>query len=397
MARVFIDGFEAGDLKLWNTIGAGAGLVAAATGMDGSYCLHLASGGTTYYIQKTLPSNSEYYFAFRYRPSNDGSSRGMISFWSGGTLIGKLIRIGAAGLLVAYRGTTVIATGTTPLAIDTTYLIEVRFKPANSPDGVFHVKINGLLPLDIEFNGDSTDGAATIDAVRLGHGDSASTNVYAYFDNLVVDNAAWPGNTKIQAIKPTGAGASSHSAWAADTVIDLNEVRKPTVFNGFEYECTARADDFKTGAVEPVWGIVVGATTDDDTNITWTCRVGAWNPSTGDNYACVDEVPPSETDYVSLNHIGNVDTYAAGDLVGAIGSVKCVQVQALAKAEGEPTPTNLQLVLRSGGTDYVGSSHEVPNTNAAQLASIWVTDPATAAAWIESGINDMEIGVKAVA
>jgi len=213
----------------------------------------------------------------------------------------------------------------------------------------------------------------------------------------VVDDAVWPGNTLIQAIVPTGDGNSTHANWAAHTVIALNERRKPTVFNGCEYECTARAGDYKTAPVtQPTWPIVEGSEVVDD-QITWTCRVGAWNPSTGSNYACVDEKPPSETDYIAVNHIGNVDTYAAGNLVGTIGQVKCVQLQALAIVEGEPTPTNLQLAIRSGGADYFGSSHAVPNTASTQLASLWPTDPATGLAWTESGVNAMEIGVKAVA
>jgi hypothetical protein len=124
--------------------------------------------------------------------------------------------------------------------------------------------------------------------------------------------------------------------------------------------------------------------------------VGAWSPSTGDNYACVEEVPASETDYVKVNAIGNIDTYAAGNLVGTVGSVKCVQVQALAISEGAPTPTRLQLVARSGAVDYFSADILVPATSAT-LANIWETDPATAAAWTEGGVNAMEIGVKAVA
>lgn len=60
--------------------------------------------------------------------------------------------------------------------------------------------------------------------------------------------------------------------WVLDTVIALNEVRRPTTANatGFYYECTVRAGDFKTGGTEPTWGTTLGGTTVDDA-ITWTC------------------------------------------------------------------------------------------------------------------------------
>ena len=147
----------------------------------------------------------------------------------------------------------------------------------------------------------------------------------------MIDNAAWPGNTKIQAIKPAGAGNSTQ-----------------------------------------------------------------WTPSAGDNYACVDEVPPSESDFVSTNTIGHLDLYAAGDLVGTIGSVKCVQLQALAKAEGSPSPHNLQLAVRTNGADYFSGDKAVPSSST-QLSNLWEANPATAAPWQEAEVNAMEIGMKAVA
>lgn len=62
------------------------------------------------------------------------------------------------------------------------------------------------------------------------------------------------------------------AAWLADTVQALNSWRRPTVANGFIYECTARAGDFKTDpATEPVWPTTVGNTVVDD-QVTWTCR-----------------------------------------------------------------------------------------------------------------------------
>ena len=327
MARVFIDGFEAGDLKLWDLV-VGAWIVTGIAGMDGTYCLSCDSFGD-YYAHKYVPAAPEYYLAFRYRGSSASYASSICYFFNGTTQLARLRRNPSSGFLEIRRGTgygTVLATGAIAVNVGTPFLIEVHYKPHNT-EGVFQVKVGGIL--DIDFAGDTTDGATAIDAIRLG-GDGG---YYAscWFDNVVVDDAAWPGNTKIQAIKPTGAGNSTQ-----------------------------------------------------------------WTPSAGANYACVDEVPPSESDFITTNTIGHLDLYAAGDLAGAIGSVKCIQVQALAKAEGSPSPHNLQLAVRTNGADYFSGDKAVPSSST-PLSNLWEANPDTEAPWQEAEVNAMEIGAKAVA
>jgi hypothetical protein len=310
-------------MKLWDTVSGGT-VPAAVAGMDGSYNLLL---DITDFVQKVLPEDDEYYVAFRWRSPNN-YNLALITFYNGATALGWLGRAATTGILTVYIGTgsgSPLLSSASGLSINTTYLVEVRFKPLNS-GGVFQVKINGILVID--FSGDTTPGATTITSIKLG---SQTYYGWAYFDNIVVDNAAWPGNTKIQAIVPTGAGTAAQ-----------------------------------------------------------------WTPSAGANYECVDEVPASEADYIQTNTVDHLDTYAVGDLVGTIATVKCVQAQALAIAEGAPTPPDIQLAVRSGGTDYFSADKQVP-TGSAQLSHLWETDPATAAAWLEAGVNAMEIGVKAVA
>jgi len=327
MARVFIDGFEAGDLKLWDLV-VGAYLSSGVSGMDGTYCLN-CDGFGDYYAHKYLAAAPEYYLAFRYRGSSAQYASSMCYFFNGTTQLARLRRNPSSGLLGIRRGTgsgTLLATGAIAVNVASPILIEVHYKPHNT-EGVFQVKVGGIL--DIDFTGDTTDGTTAIDGIRVG-GDGTYYSS-CWFDNVVVDNAAWPGNTKIQAIKPAGVGNSTQ-----------------------------------------------------------------WTPSAGGNYQCIDEVPPSESDFVSTNTIGHLDLYAAGDLAGTIGSVKCLQLQALARAEGSPTPHNLQLAVRTNGADYFSGNKAVPSSSA-QLSSLWEANPATAAPWQEAEINAMEIGVKAVA
>ena len=328
MARGFIDGFEAGDLKLWNLV-VGAYLSSGVAGMDGTYCLN-CDGFGDYYTHKYLAVAPEYYLAFRYRGSAASYASSMCYFFNGTTQLARLRRNPSSGFLEIRRGTsygTLLASGAIAVNVGTPVLIEVHYKPHNT-EGIFQVKVGGIL--DIDFTGDTTDGATAIDAIRLG-GDGGYYSS-CWFDNVVVDNAAWPGNTKIMAIVPTGAGASTQ-----------------------------------------------------------------WAPSAGSNFQCVDEIPADETDFVSTNTIGHLDTYAAADLTGSIENVKCVQVQALAVKEGAPTPLNLQLAVKSGATTYLSADKAIPATTSTALAALWEADPATEAPWEITAVNDAEIGMKAVA
>lgn len=121
-----------------------------------------------------------------------------------------------------------------------------------------------------------------------------------------------------------------------------------------------------------------------------------WTPSVGANWECVDELPASDADYVATNANDITDTYQTEDMSGDIASVKCVQIQARAETEGAPTPTNLKLVARSGGADHLSSSKTVP-AMVNSLWHLWEDNPADSAAWEESDVNALEIGVKSAA
>ena len=59
-----------------------------------------------------------------------------------------------------------------------------------------------------------------------------------------------------------------HPAWAASTAYTLGAFVHATTFNGFRYECTTAGT---SGATEPTWPVVEGATVEDGTAV-WTCR-----------------------------------------------------------------------------------------------------------------------------
>ncbi len=328
MGRIFIDGFESGGAGLWDSLSGS--VIAARTGHSGAYCLKLST--LSDYIQRALPADDEYYFAFKYEPADFGDTfLSVLALYAGATLLVQIRRLATTGYLAAYRGTTQIQAATTKpvLVSGGIRLIEARVK-IHDTAGVVQVKVDGEMVID--FSGDTKPGTDTqINMLTLGAAGSGNYG-YAYYDDFIVDDADWIGNTKIQAILPNAAGSSTQ-----------------------------------------------------------------WDPSAGNNYDCVDERPASDTDYVSTNTVDEIDLYAASNLSGSIGSVKCVQLQARCAYEGSPTPTHLQLGLRSGGANYFSADKTPPASFGQSVYALWYTNPADSEAWEEADVNALEIGFKATA
>lgn len=311
MARIFIDGFEGGDGSLWD-YGSRPSNIYSTGAFDGTYRAY-----STTAFKRSGFSFSEVYVAFRVSPSMHYET---IAFLASGVTVACL-HLGSTGYIQAYRGSssgTLVATGTNNISEGEWHLFEVHYL-ANDSTGRWEVKVDGIATLDIDYTGDTTSAGTTIDAVQFCGGS---------FDNIIFDDAAWIGDTRIQAIFPSGAGATTQ-----------------------------------------------------------------WDPSTGSNYACVDEKPPSDTDYISTNVSDEIDTYAFGNLAGTISSVKCVQVQARALKEGASTPTKLALMSRVASTDYP-SADKTLTVNAQGYFDVLNVNPNTSAAWLEAGVNGSEFGVK---
>lgn len=118
-----------------------------------------------------------------------------------------------------------------------------------------------------------------------------------------------------------------------------------------------------------------------------------WTPSAGSNYQCVDEaLVNDDTDYVSSNTLNAKDLYAMEDCAAG-ADIRAVQVvTAMRKAtEG---PGKMKHVIRSNSVDYDSAEFSLGGTAYSFNRTIWETDPATAAAWTESGWNAAQVGVK---
>ena len=121
-----------------------------------------------------------------------------------------------------------------------------------------------------------------------------------------------------------------------------------------------------------------------------------WTPSAGSNYQCVDEAAPNDdTDYNATATLNAKDLYAFAD-APAGADIRAVQVLAAVR-KGAEGPGQVKLVTRSSSTDYDGAAKGIGGTSYSYVREVLETDPATAAAWSESGFNAAEFGIKKTA
>lgn len=121
-----------------------------------------------------------------------------------------------------------------------------------------------------------------------------------------------------------------------------------------------------------------------------------FTPSTGsDNYACVDDIPPNLTDYVSSSTVGNKDLYEIADLSYTPVNILGVKITSYASKDDITTRT-ARNIIKSGATSANGATNALSNTPRF-VEDIWETDPNTGVAWIKSGVDALEIGVEVVA
>jgi len=326
MARIFIDGFESGDLGQWLVMGGSPTINSGAlAGKSGTYYLSLPVSGT--YVKTSLPSTySTVYGAFKLWMSGPGLEAPFFYLHSDANEVFRLSYGYTNGNTIKfYIGGVYVNTSAQTLVLNALQLVEFYFYIADSSGRVV-VKVNGITVID--YTGDTKPSTfSTVNTMFLFAGSGQFV-----FDDVILDDANWIGPTSIQGLAVTGAGSTTQ-----------------------------------------------------------------FDPSTGSNYACVDEIPPSDADYISTNVANEIDTYACGDLTGTINSVKAVQVQARCVQEGSPAVPKIQLVTRPTSTDRVSASKSIQTFAPGVVSNIWELNPDDSAAWESADVNGMEIGVKAVA
>jgi hypothetical protein len=338
MARLWWDGFEYQDVNvlkfLYADIGGYSSFIGTGGAYTGEYALVLQDARTLSLVLES--AKKELYVKFHYRPNDVTSITGAIlGFYKGTTCLGWLQQVNRD--LKFFSGT---GTGT-QLGSTASNALSAQ------PTDYNLIEVRLLL--------DDSDGYAQ---VRVS-------------ETLVIDFG--PGDSKP----------------GADT--DIDRINLGTV-GGSSPNDGARLDDFIID--DAAW---IGNKRVYKIQINGVGSNAEWDPSTGANYACVDEIPYSDADFVSTNVVNEIDTYACSNLPGDATSAKGLMVIARAAEEGTATPQNVKIACLTGGEYHYGDDFAPPSGSPAFFKKLWVVNPKTSADWLVSEINAVELGVKAVA
>lgn len=296
------------------------------------------------WVDKIIPASGtavttdELFVSFSYKISNLtlNSSHGVWGFSQNGevgaitptVLDGLHCRINGSQIQLM-RGTALIATGTFTFVADTWYRIQVRLV-IDPSSGIFQIKVNDTL--DIDFSGDTDDaGPHSVNVIKLGH---QSTTGASYYDDIVIHNSAgssptsWLGDLRIETLRPDGAGDSSDST-----------------------------------------------------------------PSTGTRHEAVDDsgVNDGDTTYVAMG-LNDEDLYTASNLSFTPTTIHSVVTNVVCRADGT-TPRKIRGKVKTSSTEGNGTAKDVFFGSVYRtVQDSFPTDPTTATAWTETGVNGMQIG-----
>jgi len=363
MARRFTTGFELGEVLEHNGSYGSNGLVDAVVATPvrtGGYAWrpqNLANSVLAYtYCTHTLADDpTELYVRFAFRHTGlegtvDDSYEAVFAVFDeagdahlslGLAANDFLLRVKTGGTgALGQTGGSVVDTGSAVLTADTWWVIEVYISIANS-GGQVTVKVNGAT--DISYTGDtqvgSTDG---IRAFRFGaHGVGNNTGITKkYLDDIAVNDTS----------------GSQQNSWIGQGGVYL---LKPSA---------------------------------DGTQNDWTPSAGA------DNYALVDEVPASATDYISSDTSTDIDLFELEDLPAEIVDVDLIE--ALFQAALAETGSNsVKHLIRHSGTNYDGDTEAIvtvdPNYALYKSAPVYEV-LGSSGAWTPAQVNALESGVEVV-
>lgn len=317
-------------LKKWTVFGSGVS-ISAANGRNGTASMRVGDATSS---RRAVVSAATLVAGVGWRTAGF-TAAGTVCAFDDVNTEQVSVRWTISAKLQMTRNGTVLATGTTVLSAGVFYYIELK-STINSATGSYEVRINGATEMSASGVNTQATANASADGVRLGGGNNAAFTDWDDFyicDTTGAQNNTFLGDVRIQAVLPSGAGATTQ-----------------------------------------------------------------WTPSAAvANYTTVDEAAPNDdTDYVSSGTVGQIDTYAMGDLTPTAGTIKAVQTVHYARKDDAGTRT-IAPVFHIGVTDYVGANLPNLSTTYTYLPQVFETSPATATAWTITEVNGLELGQKVIA
>lgn len=122
---------------------------------------------------------------------------------------------------------------------------------------------------------------------------------------------------------------------------------------------------------------------------------GATSSWTG-AYTDIDETLYDDADFINSASANQISTFAQTSIAALTGyTVRAVAVTARAK-RGSSGPANIRMALRASGTDYFSASDIALGLGYTPVQTIWETNPATSAAWVNTAISTLQPGAKSI-
>jgi hypothetical protein len=116
-----------------------------------------------------------------------------------------------------------------------------------------------------------------------------------------------------------------------------------------------------------------------------------WTPSAGANYTCVDEIPPSDADYVAVSGVDILDSYAM-ETHTLDANESIIAVIPTVRAKRENITEEIAVGTRYSSTDVVGSDQE-PGIPYAYFFDRQITKPG-GGDWDQTSIDGFEAIIK---
>jgi hypothetical protein len=289
MALQWLDGWDhyVSPLQKWTTA-AGGTTISTTYARLGGNGLRLSSNGT---VMRILTPQPTWVLGVALNPN---AANGSVSFVDSGTaqltlninsFYGLEVRRGAA------NGTVIASSASSALQFGVWAFVEFK-ATIHDTAGAYEVRVNGVTVI----SGTGADTQNTTNASANGISLTGPSDMWVddlyLLDTTGTVNNDFLGDTRVNTIFPTGAGASTQFVPSTGT----------------------------------------------------------------DNWALVDETPPnSDTDYVSSSTIGDLDLYTFSDLASLSGDVYAVQTAIFARKDDAGT-RSIAPVVRTDGTNAVGDN-----------------------------------------
>lgn len=331
MANIGLCGFETGDFSTEQVI-ASSGSVAlnTVTTRTGVYSLRVnptLTGTGSVRIGSSASNNkpSVYYtFWFRYAARPASGEEILFQVLNTSALAKLEARLDSTGAIILYSFSPTLLGASQPIAQDTWHRIDVF--AATGTTAAYEMRINGVTVL----TGSANLSSSNNHSIRVGkHEDTNGQTVDYYFDDVWLDDAAYPADFGIKIRRPSANGSVMQ----------------------------------------------------------WTGGTGA------SDYTQIDELPFGVTDYVQSVNAGDVALFDLESCAaaGITGTIRCVLVHAVAREVASGTG-EFGMRLRSGASDADGPLGDYTTTST-HRSLIVETNPATGTAWTIQTADAIEVGV----